>query len=201
MAELGNTKDLAVARVYAASTLEIAEAEKTADQVLSELGDLAGLVQSSPELSDYFSRPTVDPGQREEALERMFRGRCLDVVTDLLQILNRKGRLSLLPAVAKTYQQAHDELRGRIEVSIRSAVPLNEAQKETLRAWAQRYTGKIPDLIEGTDLSLLAGIAVQIEDEKFDMSAAQRLSGFRQRLLDRASREIYGGKTYVTPTA
>lgn len=197
MAAIGDIQDLAIANVYAASALEIAEAEKNADQVLAELTQLAELVRRTPDLAAFLSGPTLDPSVREQALERMFRGRCLNVVTNLLQILNRKGRLAVLCAVAESYRHAHEKLRGKIEVFVRSAVPLSDPQRDALRGWAQKYTGKIPDLMEESDPALLAGIVVQIEDEKFDMSAAQRLSGFKNKLLDRASREIHEGKTYV----
>jgi F-type H+-transporting ATPase subunit delta len=190
-------KDLGPARVYAAAMLEVAKPLRQAEVVLTELSELKAGLDESEELSGFFSSPTVDAGARERVIEKLFRGKLSDVVVDSMQVMNRKGRLHLLGDVAEAYRLVHEELQGHIDVDVRSAVGLADSLRTELRAWAKSYTGKEPELIERIEPSLLGGLIVQIDDEKFDVSLATRLGLLEERLLERSSQEIHTGKTYL----
>lgn len=177
--------------------LNLSRPSRQADQLRQELADVAGLLDGRPEFEAFLSNPTVGTGARQRMIENVFRGRVSDVLVDSLQVLNRKDRLGLVRGIADAYRLLHDEMMKRIEVKVCSAVPLNEALRAKLRAKLNLKTGKQIELRETVDETLIGGLIVQIHDEKYDNSLLRKLVVVGRNLLDRASREIYSGRTYT----
>jgi F0F1-type ATP synthase delta subunit len=139
----------------------------------------------------------VDDKARAKVIETVFRGRASDLLTDSLQVINRKGRLGALPAIAEAYRREYRDRRGLVEATVRTAVPLPPALRERLVAEVGRLSGKTAQLVERVDPGILGGLVVEFAGEKIDASVASRLSGLGKALFARASAEIHSGKAYI----
>ncbi len=190
-------QEVAFARVYADAVLELAQQSGDVDVLWHELQEIARHAQSDEDFAMFLASPIVDGDARRDTLEKLFRGKCTDLLVDTLQVLNRKGRLHLVPALAEAYRRGREELLGRIEVRVRSAAPLTESHRQQLAAVIRQQTGKEPDLLETVDPSLLGGLVVQVGDRKLDASIARKLDRLSRRLRERASRELHGGRSFV----
>ena len=185
-----SVKEQSIARVYSRSMLQLAEERGEADSLLEELRGLVEYLDRNPKFETFLESPLVDDKDRAALLERAFRGKASDLLVDSLQVVNRKGRLGLLRAIAESYRSEHLVLRGMVEAHVRTVVPLTEPLRERIRAAVARHTGKTPVLIEEIDPSLIAGIVVQIGDEKIDQSLSRRLRELAANLENRATQEI-----------
>ncbi|MEM7050942.1 MAG: ATP synthase F1 subunit delta [Acidobacteriota bacterium] len=184
---------IAIARVYSSAMLDLAQQKGEADSLLQELQSLAALVETDDAFRDFLSSPLVDADKRRDSLDKMFRGRASDLLVDALQVLNRKGRIGLLPAVAATFQEEHLRQANRVEARVTSAIPLNDDQRQRLVSSIEAKTGRQATLIEAVDADLLGGMIVQIGDQKSDSSVATQLANLSEKLLTRASRQIQSG--------
>ena len=196
-----SVKGLAIARVYGAAMIELAEAKGDVDGLLDELEDLAGQVERQDELRSFVTDPTIDMASRARTLDKLFRGRYTELFVDSLQVLNQKGRLGLLGAVAIAYRAARDDRQGCVEVHVQTATALTDDLRARIKAVAAKRSGKEPRLVETVDPSLLGGVVMRIGDVKYDASVATKLKRLRDELLDRAAREIHGGKSYFEGAA
>lgn len=187
---------LAVARVYADAMLELAEKRGEAESLNDELAELARLYERDPGFRDFVTSPLIDAEEREGSIERVFRGRASELLVDSLQILNRKGRMALVPAVAEVFRRLYRAHLRQVEVDVISAVALSDGQRERLEAAIRRRTGREAMLSESVDPSLLGGMVVRLEDQKIDASVATQLERLSETLLDRASREL-GSREHV----
>jgi F-type H+-transporting ATPase subunit delta len=186
-------RTIAISRVYSRAMLDLAEAQGQADELAEELEGLAALAAGDEQFEGFLSRPTIDPEDRRESLEKIFRGRASDLLVDSLQVLNRKGRMGLLPAVAQTYREALLAMRHQVPVTVRTAVPLSDALRERLvQGLCRRLNGECL-LTEVVDESLIGGMVVQAGDNKFDASVATGIKRLGRALLVRGSREIESG--------
>ena len=190
-------KYLAVARVYSQAILDLAEQQGLSDQVGDELAELARYVGENQEFADFLGSPLVDAGERQVAIEKILRGRVSDLLVNALQVVNRKERMLLVPAISETYRQELRDLRGRVDVEVKTPVALPESLREKLRAAVTHFTGRQPDLIEKVDPGLLGGMVVQIGDDKIDASVASKLTALSEALTKRASQEIVRGTPYA----
>lgn len=185
-----NDRELAIGRIYSKAMLDLAEERGEADGLLGELQDLVAYLDRNPEFEQFLGSPLVDDEDRARTLDRAFRGRASDLLLDSLQVVNRKGRLGLLRAIAEGYRIEHGLLRGIAEAHVRTAVPLSEGLRARVRESVARFTGKQPRLIEKVDPALIAGIVIEVEGQKIDGSVASRLRELGQALERRASEEI-----------
>jgi F-type H+-transporting ATPase subunit delta len=188
-----DSREAGVASVYARAMLELAAAQGQEDELLAELHDLSRTVEDDAELATFLASPLVSGEARAEVLEKVFRRRASDLLVDSLEVINRKGRLGLLPAIAAAYRGEYRELRGLVDVRVTTAVPLNEAQRASLSRAVAGFTGKQPQLIERVDPSILGGLVVEVAGEKVDSSLATQLRDVGMALAQRAAQELHGG--------
>jgi len=186
-----------VGRLYAEAILHVAEEQGQAEALESELADLVRYLDSNPAIEQFFGSPLVEEGPHAEAIEKAFRGKASDLLVDSLQVINRKGRLGSLRAIAGEYRTALRSLRGWMDVHVRTAVPLSEALRARLTAALAASTSRKPSLIEHVDPKVVGGLVIEIEGRKIDASLASRLHDLSGALLARASREIHSGRAYV----
>jgi F-type H+-transporting ATPase subunit delta len=190
-------RDLAVGRLYAEAVLGIAEERGQSDALLDELKELVEFLDRNPKVEHFLASQMVDEEGRARVLDDLLRGQASDLLLDSLQVINRKGRLGQLRAIVESYRIALRDLRGWVDVHVRTAVPLDDAQRTRLQDVLAASTGRKPTLFERIDPSLLGGIVVEVEGKKFDASVASRLHDLSEALLARASREIHSGTAYV----
>ncbi len=184
-------KQVAVARVYSRSMLELAEKDGQAAALLEELQALVAAMHDNPGFRDFLVSPLVDVGDRERIVEKQFRGRLSDLLVNSLQVLNQHGRLDVLETLAGVYRDEYQELHGEVDVYVTTAVPLSDALRQEIEASAERLVGRTPKLIAEVDESLIGGLVVRVDDRKFDTSVARALRNLRDELGERASQQIY----------
>lgn len=192
---------LAVAGVYAEALLALAAAEGREDALLEELDGMVDLLDHQSDLERFLGSPLADPQQQRALLEKALRGRVSDILVDTLQVMRRKGRLELVRAVASTYRAQWLRLKGRVEVSVVTAVPLTAELRQALLEAANRATGKTAQILERVDPALLGGMVVRVGDQKLDRSVATEVARLGAALMARASSELLSGKSYVTENA
>jgi len=186
-----------IGRLYAEAILHVAEEKGQSEELLEELNGLVEYLDGNPDLDRFLASPMIEAEPREQVIEQAFRGRASDLLLDSLLVVNRKGRLAALRAIAAAYRAALRDLRGWVDIHIRTAVPLTAALRERLEGTLAAATGRKPTLIEKVDPAVIGGLVVEVEGRKIDASVASRLHDLSEALLARASREIHSGKAYV----
>jgi F-type H+-transporting ATPase subunit delta len=186
-----------VGRLYAEAILHVAEEQGQADELLEELNGLVAYLDKNPEFERFLASPLIEEEPHAQVIEDAFRGKASDLLVDSLLVVNRKGRLSAVRAIAVAYRAALRDLRGWMDVHVRTAVPLSDALRARLTDALAASTSRKPALIEHVDPAVVGGLIVQIEGRKIDASLASRLHHLSEALLARASREIHSGKAYV----
>jgi F-type H+-transporting ATPase subunit delta len=189
--------DLGVPRVYAKAMLDLAVAAGSEEELLGELTGLAGLVAEDPELASFLASPLIEEQPRAAAIEKIFRGRASDLLVDALEVINHKGRLALLPAIAGAYRGELRRLRGLVDVRVTTAVPLSPALRASLAEALARFTGKKPELVENVDPAILGGLVVEVGGEKIDSSLSNQLHDAGVMLAQRAAQELHRGGSLV----
>lgn len=188
--------DLGLARTYSRALLGLAEPQGQADALGEELAELAGVLDGNADFESFLASPLVSEDERRAAVEKVFRGKASDLLVDSLQVINRKGRLGALRAIATSYRDELRELRGQVEARVKTAVPLTEALRAKMVAAVGQFTGKTPVLVEKIEPGLLGGLVIEVDGQKIDTSVASRLRELSQAFSARASQEIHRGTAY-----
>ncbi|HOB75233.1 MAG TPA: ATP synthase F1 subunit delta [Phycisphaerae bacterium] len=188
---------LGLADVYAESLLQVAAETGQVEAVAQEFGELIALMDRERDLELFLIADTVDADPRRASLEKIFRGRMSDPLLNTLQVLNNRGRLGLVRAVARCVQLRMEARRHQQEVTVRSAQPLTDSLREQIKRSVSEYIGKEALLIEEVAPELIGGLVLQIGDVQVDASVATRLQTLYRRLIERATAEVHEGQRYV----
>ncbi len=194
--------DTEVVRHYADAFVSAAVTEGQAEAALEELEAIAGEVLAEhPEFLRVIGSSQVSPADKDRILLSVFGDRVSGVVLRFLRVLNRRGRLGLISPLAREARQIWDRRHKRIQVSVTTAVPLDEGQQSALAEQVARLISGTPILQYTTDPSLIGGLVVQVGDQVFDSSVRNRLEQVRQRLIEGKTHEIQSRRDQFSHSA
>jgi F-type H+-transporting ATPase subunit delta len=186
-----NDESIAVARRYAEAFVDAAEKEGGAGPALEELVEIEeDVLKPYPRFAEILGSSRVPTAEKDRILLQLFDGRASSLVLRFLRVLNRHGRLDLMRVVQREAQSIWDRRNRRIPVKVRSAVPLDEGQLQSLRDRLARLVAGTPILNVSTDPTLIGGLVVQVGDTLYDASVKSRLAQLRHRLIEGKTHEI-----------
>lgn len=184
-----------LAGIYAEALLNAAEKRGQGEVVGKELDALADeLFKADSRTSQFFGSPIIKRSTKEPLLAKAFEGKVSDLLFSFLGVLNGKDRLGLIPHVATAYRELVDRRAKRVRVLVRTAVALEDGQREALAETMRKGLGKDPVLDVKVDPSLLGGLVVRVGDEVFDASVSTQIETIRRQLLANSSHEIQVGR-------
>lgn len=178
-------------RPYAEAFVNVVDRDGQAEAALDELDAImTDVVDAYPDFAEILRSPSLPAHEKDRILTATFEGRALPVVTRFLRVLNQHGRLELLPAVARQARELLDRRRNRRKVMVRSAVPLDDAQRGALHDRLARLAGAEPVAVYEVDPSLIGGLVVQVGDDVYDASVRTRLDQLRRQVVASRTRDI-----------
>jgi F-type H+-transporting ATPase subunit delta len=103
-------------------------------------------------------------------------------LANFFRTLADNGRLNVLPEIAAAYEAMRDEAEGRIEVEVRSAEPIGDAMRASLKSALERRLQRAVELENVIDPSLIGGAVIRAGDLVIDGSVHGRLEGLATAL-------------------
>ena len=174
-----------VARRYARALFQIGVDSGTVEALGQELSDLADLFQQSLELRQTLVNPVFKPSEKKRILDRLLpRVTPSPVVQRFAALILERGRIALLPALARAYRELSDAHAGRVRAVVTSAAPLGAGDLERVRRSLERRTKKKVMLEAQVDPSLIGGLVARVGDLVLDGSVRTQLETLRDKLLN-----------------
>lgn len=99
------------------------------------------------------------------------------------RLLVHKGRTALATDIAREFHILLEEQQGISRAHATTAVPLTDAERETLTENLREQTGNQIVLETDVDPAMLGGVIVQIGDRLVDASTRAKLEALRQNLV------------------
>jgi F-type H+-transporting ATPase subunit delta len=178
-------------KVYAKGLLGAAEQAGVTEVVLEELNSLVDDVLAKlPKFEAALSSPRLAHEDKLRLLDQAFTGRMNPLLLNFLRVVSRHGRLDCLRAVNHEARQLYNQTRGRIEVRVQTAEPIDG---ELLSSIGKRLKSALKselDLHAEVDPALLGGLVVRVGDTVYDGSVATRLERLRSQAIARTSQEL-----------
>lgn len=168
---------LTLARPYAKAVFELARtrrAEERWSKLLALLVTLAGNREARVMLGD----PRVPAGVRAEILLELCAksGHKPDTQErNFVRLLADYRRLAVLPEIAAEYRALREQAENLVEVEMRAAVPVSEAEQNTVRAALEKKLARKVKLSCVTDKALIGGAVLRADDLVIDGSVRGKL--------------------------
>lgn len=176
MAEL-----LTLARPYAKAAFGYASEQGMADNWSTVLQLLSAMVQDEA-FSAYLNRPELTPEQQVKIIVGTNTALQDQSVSNFITLLAQNDRLNLLPEIALEFEQLKAQNQNQTDVTIESAFPLTDEQKQLLvDRLSKRFNSSI-DATVTVNPALIAGVVIRAGDQVIDDSAQAKLEKMRTRL-------------------
>ncbi|MEE8599707.1 ATP synthase F1 subunit delta [Euzebya tangerina] len=171
--------DLATA--YGKAITTIARAEGVADRVADELFQFAEAVDTTNELRDKLTDPSVPLEARSTAVSDLL-SKAHTTTASAVQLLLSASQIRNVGSIAKVVISEAAEARGASVATVRSAKPISERQRLALGKALEQREGRPVEVKVVVDPDLLGGIVVQLGDNVIDGSVAKQLTEIRATL-------------------
>jgi F-type H+-transporting ATPase subunit delta len=151
------------------------ELEDTEDQLFR----FARLVESSPDLRNMLGDRSIELSRRQGLVEGLLRGRA----TDSTIVLAKRAVLARERTFGNTiegYITLAAAQKNRAVATVRVAKPLSSDQRNRLQAALSQKIGREVTIQEVIDPDILGGVRVELGDEVFEGTVADRLESARR---------------------
>jgi F-type H+-transporting ATPase subunit delta len=165
--------------------MELAERDGTVEEWLTAL-DTAARSLADPGLTRVLANPALPFTGRQDVAEQVLGDRVTGFPRNLVLLLVERGRIELLPAVAREFKRLRDQREGIVEAQVTSATPLSDEDIAALRDRIADMTGGRAELAVQVDPALLGGVTIRLGDRLIDGSVRGRLERLRSRLASGA---------------
>ncbi len=169
----------AVARRYAKALFELLD-EAHLESTQAALVELGRAVVASQPLRHAMASPAFGSDEKVSVLVELSRRLgCSPTGERFLAQLVKHNRVGLLPDIAEAFARLVDERKGRRQVFIWSAFPLDEAEQDRLRARLRDILKRDVDITFASNSAQLAGLRIQIGSTVVDGTLRGRLIAMR----------------------
>ena len=161
---------------YATALYAYAGEQHALDNVVSEMERLGQLIAGSADFRRLIDSPLIDVLQsRRAALAVLAAEGFGKIVRDFVGVIANNRRLRALPQIIAAFASLVAEKRGVVTAHVASAQPLNDVQRQSLRARLIEAGYGNVNIVEQVEPDLLGGMVVRIGARLYDTSLKSRL--------------------------
>jgi F-type H+-transporting ATPase subunit delta len=167
---------------YARALFNVVQAEGELDRVEDELFRFGKVLDTNHELKQALSDQSIDRAQREKILNELLEEKVSPHTLGLLTFIVGQGRARQLPQILEQVSGLAAEARDSVIAEVRTAVPLQQEQRDALAAALSKATGKKVEVKALVDPDVLGGVVAKIGDTVIDGTVRHKLEQLRDQV-------------------
>lgn len=172
--------DSRVASRYVKSLLGLAVEQKALEAVHQDMQAFAKLCEQNREFTLMLKSPVIKHEKKRDILEAIFKGKVHNLTLAIFDIITRKNREPILPAIAKEFHNAYNEYNGVGGASVITAVPLDSKLRGEIEKIVKKLSDKKQvEITEKVDAELIGGFVLNVGDRQVDASIKNKLKALK----------------------
>ena len=168
-----------IAEVYARSLFDVAKEHDQLDEIHEQLGQFADVLAENRQLQVFFFSPYFSSEEKKDNVPKVIDGGN-EYFVRFLQLLAEKHRLPVLFRIRREFDDLWRKEQHLLEVSVTSAVELDEETVRGIGSKIEEQTGQRVQLTSAVDPDLIGGIVIRVGNKVLDASVRNRLERFRR---------------------
>ena len=172
--------DSRAASRYVKSLLSLAVEKNALEAVHSDMLLFSKIIDENRPFELLLKNPIIKHDKKREILNKVFSGRVHELTMAIIDILTRKNREPLLPAIAKEFHTAYNLHTGIGRATITSAIPLDAELRSEFETMVKKLSAKDKvELIEKVDKDMIGGFVLNVGDRQIDSSIKNKLKALK----------------------
>ena len=173
-----------IARRYAKGLFSVGEKNGKYKEYLAEYEEIVGLFEKENTLKKAIMLPIVEVAKRRDLLSDIMRSMQVSLpLATMFTMLLERNRMGYLPLIRDQYRDLVDEKEGRVQGTLWSAYPLDDAAKARVEKELSAKLNKEVTLTVFEDKELIGGIKVMIKGTIIDGSVRRQLETLKENIL------------------
>ncbi|MDO5573314.1 MAG: ATP synthase F1 subunit delta [bacterium] len=165
-----------ISKTYGDALYELAVERNMVDSLTEEVRALRTILSENTDFSKLMNHPKIVREEKEEIMEKVFKGKMADELTGFLRIMIANDRYADVIKTLDYYIARVKELKNIGIAYVTTAVPLNEIQKSNIRQRLIDTTKYVEmEMNYEVDESLIGGVVIRIGDRVVDSSIRTKL--------------------------
>jgi ATP synthase F1 delta subunit len=174
-----------IAEVYARSLFEVAKEHDSLDEIHEQIDEFADELSRNRQLQVFFFSPYFSSGEKKDGVAKVIEGGN-EYFVRFLELLAEKHRLPVLFRIRREFDALWAKEQRLLEVSVTSAVELDEETVKTIGNRIQEQTGQRVELSASVDPDVIGGLVIRVGNVVLDASVRNRLERLRRQVASAA---------------
>jgi F-type H+-transporting ATPase subunit delta len=177
--------DNRVASRYVKSLLGLAVEQGAVEAVNTDMKLFLSVCHSNRAFLNMLRSPIIKHDKKKAVLDALFTGKVNALTMSIFEILTRKNREPLLPAIANEFAVAYNEYKGIEKATVTTTFPIDPKLKADLEAIVKKLsTRKQVELVEKVDKDLIGGFILNVGDRQIDASVKSKLKSLKVKFSE-----------------
>jgi F-type H+-transporting ATPase subunit delta len=174
-----------IARVYADALFEAARDKDRLDQIHDQLGEFTDALAANRDLQVFFFSPYFSSAEKRDGIAKSISGADPELV-NFLELLAEKHRMPVIFRIRRRFDELWAKAKRRLEVTLTSAVELDQGVVDQVREAVERQTDRRIDLTTEVDPDILGGLVLRVGNMVLDASLRSKLEKLRKEVASAA---------------
>jgi F-type H+-transporting ATPase subunit delta len=170
-----------IARVYAEALFDVAREKGKLEEIRDQLAQFTDTLGSNRDLQVFFFSPYFSSAEKREGIAKAVSGADPEFV-NFLELLAEKHRMPAIFRIRRRFEELVAEELKQLEVSVTSAVDLDERVVEEVGKEIEKQTGRKVELSSSVDPEILGGLVLRVGNMVLDASLRNRLEKMRKEI-------------------
>ncbi|MDN3668567.1 ATP synthase F1 subunit delta [Echinicola jeungdonensis] len=169
-----------VASRYAKSLLELALEKGILEDVHQDMQQFLDVVKSNRDFALLLKNPIIKSETKGKVLNSIFSKASSDLTLSFFDIISRKSREDILPAIAKEFHDQYNLYKGIQIAELTTSFEVDPEMKGKFADIVKEISGKSKvELIEKKDKNIIGGFVLKVNDRLLDESLSSKLRTLR----------------------
>ncbi|MDD3412229.1 MAG: ATP synthase F1 subunit delta [Eubacteriales bacterium] len=171
-----------IAKEYGTGLYELAQEENLTRDLLDELKTLSSCLAGEPDFCRLLGNMSLGKAERLSILDKTLRGQVHPYLLNFMKLLCERGALTEFADCVKAYSAKYDEAHGVVEAAVTTSQPLTDDQRKRLMDKLGQMTGHEVRLKEKLDKTVIDGVLLEMNGQRYDNTVRQHLRAIRSAL-------------------
>jgi len=165
-----------IAERYASALYELADEQKSLDQVADDLRGVRAALAESEDLRRLVKSPAIPRDAQERALQAIAKSAGMSELSQkFLGLLARNRRLFAVDTMIGAFLDILAARRGEVTAHVTSATKLGKAQRDKITDAVKKAVGPNAKIETHIDPSILGGLVVRVGSRMYDSALSSKL--------------------------